>query len=130
MGSFAWSWISNLLTVRKKQKGSPTLKEKALAVAARITPIKDGHHSKASCPVCFSLLRTKNDADDLATMLAVHLTLWHPEDVNFFWDMQRRRREESSITTLDFLSTAVGIGMGLALAALLRSMMRLPPIKK
>lgn len=91
-----------------------TLREKAIAVAERVTTVKDRESSKVSCPVCFNVLQT-SDSTDLRMTLAVHLSLWHPDDVVLQWDIMQRKKESS----VHLPSIIIGVGVAAGFGALL-----------
>ncbi|GFP92897.1 hypothetical protein PHJA_001434000 [Phtheirospermum japonicum] len=45
---------------------------------------------KVSCPICLEVLQTEND-DDLKMTLAVHMSLWHSDDVVLQLGLQTSR---------------------------------------
>lgn len=86
-----------------------------------MTTAKNGESSKVSCPVCFNILQTQNDAD-LRMTLAVHLSLWHPDDVKLQWDIMNKKDQETiHLPSLIVGVGVVGFGAFLALSAKNRS---------
>ncbi|KAL8457545.1 hypothetical protein ACS0TY_035418 [Phlomoides rotata] len=92
-----------------------SLRDKAIAVAGRVSSLKNRESSKVSCPVCFNVLQTTGDAD-LKMTLALHLSLWHPDDVKLQWDVMHNRKESSLI---HLPSVIIGVGMTAGFVALL-----------
>lgn len=92
-----------------------SLRDKAIAVAGRVSSLKNRESSKVFCPVCFNVLQTTGDAD-LKMTLALHLSLWHPDDVKLQWDVLHNKKESSLV---HLPSVIVGVGMAAGFVALL-----------
>lgn len=90
-----------------------SLREKSIAVAGRVTTVKDRESSKVSCPVCWDVMKA-SDGDDLKMTLALHLSLWHPDDVKLQWDIMQRKKESS----VHLPSLIIGVGVAVGFGAL------------
>ncbi|KAG6412303.1 hypothetical protein SASPL_124978 [Salvia splendens] len=90
-----------------------SLREKAIAVAGRVTTVKDRESSKVSCPVCLDVMKA-SDSVDLSMTLALHLSLWHPDDVKLQWDIMQRKKESS----VHLPSLIIGVGVAVGFGAL------------
>lgn len=90
-----------------------TIRDKAIAVARRVSVVKDGVSWKGSCPVCFEATCGSSESD-MRMILAVHLSLWHPDDVQLQWDIMQKKNE-----VLHLPSIVLGVGVAAALGALL-----------
>lgn len=111
--------IGDLFTygINSFQFSPPTqtsLRDKAIAVAGRVTTVENRESSKVSCPVCLNVLQAPGDAD-LRMTLAVHLSLWHPDDVKLQWDIMQNKKE----STIHLPSLIIGVGMAAGFGALL-----------
>lgn len=78
-------------------------------MAGRVSIKVDGGCSKVTCPVCLNVLQSQGESD-LKMTLAVHLSLWHPDDVNLQWDIMHRKKQ--SIVHLPSLILGVGVAVG------------------
>ncbi|XP_022885432.1 uncharacterized protein LOC111401775 isoform X1 [Olea europaea var. sylvestris] len=108
-----WIQFCNLLKF-SQPTSQKTLRDKAIAVAGRVTVKKDGEHSKVSCPVCLNVIRAPLDSD-LRMILAVHLSLWHPDDVKLQWEIMQNKNQSN----LHMPSLVIGVGIAAAIGALL-----------
>ncbi|KAG8379267.1 hypothetical protein BUALT_Bualt07G0070800 [Buddleja alternifolia] len=108
-----WSRFCNLIRFSPPPTQA-SLRDKAIAVAERVSTAKDEDGSKVSCPVCFNVFQTKNDSD-LKMTLAVHMSLWHPDDVKLQWEIMQKK--DKSIVHLP--SLILGVGMVAGLGALI-----------
>lgn len=91
-----------------------SLREKAIAVAERVTTAKERESLKVSCPVCFDVMQASNGAD-LRMTLALHLSLWHPDDVKLQWDMMHKK---NNMLSIHFPSVIIGAGVAAGFVAL------------
>ncbi|OIT06689.1 PREDICTED: uncharacterized protein LOC109223045 [Nicotiana attenuata] len=105
----SWQRVCRLIMISRPFGKS--LRDKAIAVAGRVTVKKDGMSLKASCPVCLEIISTPLDSD-LKMTLAVHMSLWHPDDVQLHWEMmQNKGRSIVHMPSFCFgVGTAAGIG--------------------
>ncbi|KAL2461956.1 Uncharacterized protein Adt_45376 [Abeliophyllum distichum] len=108
-----WMQFCNLITFSRPTTQT-TLRDKAIAVAGRVTIKKDGEHSKVSCPVCLDVIRTPLDSDMRMT-LAVHLSLWHPDDVKLQWEIMQNKKQSN----FHLPSLVLGVGIAAGIGALL-----------
>lgn len=106
---------SELILLQHSPNAQTSLRDKAIAVACRVSSLKSRESSKVSCPVCFNVLQTTGDAD-LKMTLALHLSLWHPDDVKLQWNVMHNKKESSLV---HLPSIIIGVGMAAGLAALL-----------
>lgn len=83
-------------------------------MAGRVTIKKDGEHSMVFCPVCLDVIRTPLDSDMKMT-LAVHLSLWHPDDVKLQWEVMQNKKQSN----LHLPSIVLGVGIAAGIGALL-----------
>ncbi|KAK6123097.1 hypothetical protein DH2020_043158 [Rehmannia glutinosa] len=105
--------------------------DKAIAVAGRVTTVKNSESSKVSCPVCLNVLQTRRD-EDLKMTLAVHLSLWHPDDVMLQWDIMQNKKQSNNNMHLPSFIVGVGIaaGFGALLALSAKNHHRELPVKR
>ncbi|KAH6807749.1 asterix-like protein [Perilla frutescens var. frutescens] len=103
------TWLHFCKLLRCSPPAHTSLRDKAIAVAGRVTTVKDRESSKVSCPVCLDVIRT-SDSADIRMTLAVHLSLWHPDDVMLQWDIMERKNE--SIVHLPSIIIGVGVAAG------------------
>ncbi|KAI3454738.1 hypothetical protein Pfo_011401 [Paulownia fortunei] len=108
------TWLQFCNLMRFSPPTQTSLRDKAIAIAGRVTTVKNRESSKASCPVCLNVLQTQGDAD-LRMMLAVHLSLWHPDDVNLQWDIMHNKKQ----SIIHLPSFIIGVGMAAGFGALL-----------
>ncbi|PIN01540.1 hypothetical protein CDL12_25954 [Handroanthus impetiginosus] len=122
-----WLRICNLMMFSPTTQTS--LRDKAIAVAERVTTVKDKKCSKVSCPVCLTVLQISGDLD-LRMTLALHLSLWHPDDVKLQWDIMHNKKQ----SIIHLPSFVIGVGMAAGFGALLalsaKNQHRLLPVKK
>ncbi|KAL7098925.1 hypothetical protein ACP275_09G049400 [Erythranthe tilingii] len=107
-----WLRFRNLMTFSPHTPTS--LRDKAIAVAGRVTTVTNGDSSKVSCPVCLNVIETRGDAD-LRMTLAVHLSLWHPDDVKLQWDIMNK----TNPSAIHLPSLVVGVAAVAGFGALL-----------
>ncbi|KAK4437002.1 hypothetical protein Salat_0034100 [Sesamum alatum] len=108
------TWLRFCDLMRFSPPTQTSLRDKAIAVAGRVTTVNDKESSSVSCPVCLNVLRTSGHAEAKMT-LALHLSLWHPDDVMLQWDIMQNNKK--SIVHLP--SLIIGVGMAAGFAALL-----------
>lgn len=89
-------------------------RDKAIAVAERVSVTKDGEFARVSCPVCLSML-SSSVASDIRMVLALHLSLWHPDDVNLQWEIMQNKDKSN----VDVPSFVLGVGIAAAFGVLL-----------
>lgn len=92
-----------------------SLRDRAIAVARRVSIIKDTDAGimKACCPVCLEAIHTPL-ASDLRMTLAIHLSLWHADDVNLMWEMMQNKGK----SVVHMPSFFFGVGMAAGVGAL------------
>ncbi|KAL3528456.1 hypothetical protein ACH5RR_007778 [Cinchona calisaya] len=113
MLTMAWRRLCNLVKI--SQPVRVPLRDKAIAVAARVSVVKVRDTMQACCPVCSEAISAPPNSD-VKMILAVHLSLWHPEDVKLQWDIMQNK----SFVHVPSLILGVGIaaGVGVLLASL------------
>ncbi|XP_057805090.1 uncharacterized protein LOC131020351 [Salvia miltiorrhiza] len=107
------TWLQLCKLMKFSPPARTSLREKAIAVAGRVTTAKDRESSKVSCPVCWDVMKASENAD-LRMTLAIHLSLWHPDDVKLQWDFMQRKKESS----VHFPSLIIGVGVAVGFGAL------------
>ncbi|KAL6541235.1 hypothetical protein OROHE_010943 [Orobanche hederae] len=110
-------WLQFCNMMRFSAPGQTSLRDKAIVVAGRVTVLKKAESSKVSCPVCLDVIQTQRDEEDLRITLALHMSLWHPDDVMLQWDIiTHQKKQQSAIHMPSFI---VGVGMAAGFGALL-----------
>ncbi|KAH0762729.1 hypothetical protein KY290_018802 [Solanum tuberosum] len=69
---------------------------------------------KAACPVCLQVLSTPLDSD-LKMTLAVHMSLWHADDVQLHWEMMQNKGR----SIVHMPSFCFGAGMAAGIGAVM-----------
>lgn len=85
-----------------------------MAMAKRVPATKDGEFAKVYCPSCLSMLSSPV-ASDIRMVLALHLSLRHPSDVNLLWEIMQKKNKSS----LDVPSFVFGVGVAAGFGVLL-----------
>ncbi|XP_027155535.1 uncharacterized protein LOC113768737 isoform X1 [Coffea eugenioides] len=102
-----WLRLRNLVKIPQPVRIS--LRDKAIAVAGRVSVVKVRDSMQVCCPVCTEAISSPLDSD-VKMILAVHLSLWHAEDVNLQWDIMQKKKD--SVLHLPSLVVGVGIAAG------------------
>ncbi|CAN4086269.1 unnamed protein product [Withania somnifera] len=110
----SWQRLCRLIMI-SRPFGKP-LRDKAIAVAGRVAIKKEGMALKASCPVCLQVVSTPLDSD-LKMTLAVHMSLWHPDEVQLHWEMTQNKGR----FIVHMPSFCFGAGIGALMVILARS---------
>ncbi|KAI5648280.1 hypothetical protein M9H77_34285 [Catharanthus roseus] len=105
------------------------LRDKAIAVAGRVSVVSDGELKKVSCPVCLDVLSASPDSN-MRMVLAVHLSLWHPDDVNLQWDIMHNKKESNLHVPSFVLGVGIATGFGALLAFLSKNQSRTSVAKR
>lgn len=79
-------------------------------MAGRVSVVKVRDSVQVCCPVCSEPISAPLDSD-VKMILAVHLSLWHPEDVKLQWDIMQNKKE--SFVHVPSLILGVGIAAGI-----------------
>ncbi|KAG9153223.1 hypothetical protein Leryth_021238 [Lithospermum erythrorhizon] len=108
-----WLSLCNLMN-QVSIANERALREKAIMVAGRVSIVNDGNRLKASCPVCLEAMCTPFDSD-LKMVLALHMSLWHPDDVNLQWDIMTNKKESN----IHVPSFALGLGVAAGISVFL-----------
>ncbi|XP_060204977.1 uncharacterized protein LOC132632873 [Lycium barbarum] len=114
----SWQRFCRLIMI-SRPFGKP-LRDKAIVVAGRVAVKEEGMTLKASCPVCLQVISTPVDSDVRMTV-AVHMSLWHPDDVQFQWEiMQNKGRSVVHMPSFCF-GAGMAAGIGALMVILARS---------
>ncbi|CAH9078622.1 unnamed protein product [Cuscuta europaea] len=109
-----WAHLCKLIVVSRPVEN--LLLDGAKAVANRVSIIKDkdGRRMKACCPVCLMAISVDHtlQASDLRMSLAIHLRLYHPDDINLIWEVMHNRRKSSVHMPSFFLGVGMAAGVG------------------
>ncbi|XP_006345146.1 uncharacterized protein [Solanum tuberosum] len=108
----SWQRLCRLIII-SRPFGKP-LRDKAMAVAGRVAIMEEGMTLKASCPVCLQVLSTPLDSD-LKMTLAVHMSLWHADDVQLHWELMQNKGR----SIVHMPSFCFGAGMAAGIGALM-----------
>ncbi|KAM3269177.1 hypothetical protein P3S67_031141 [Capsicum chacoense] len=108
----SWQRLCRFIMI-SRPFGKP-LRDKAIEVAGRVAIKEEGMVLKASCPVCLQVLSTPLDSDLKMTM-AVHMSLWHPDDVQLHWEMMQTKGR----SIVHMPSFCFGAGMAAGIGALM-----------
>ncbi|KAK4735529.1 hypothetical protein R3W88_009790 [Solanum pinnatisectum] len=108
----SWQRLCRLIKI-SRPFGKP-LRDKAMAVAGRVAIMEEGTTLKASCPVCLQVLSTTLDSDLKMTM-AVHMSLWHADDVQLHWELMQNKGR----SIVHMPSFCFGAGMAAGIGALM-----------
>ncbi|XP_051115629.1 uncharacterized protein LOC127240841 [Andrographis paniculata] len=102
-----WLWLRDLL------KSSPpphlSLREKAMEIAGRV-PTKN---ENISCPECKTVFNGESNSS-LRMTLALHMSLWHPDEVLMRWSFMKGNYKQVSFHLPSFIF-GVGISCGVAI---------------
>lgn len=125
---FAYNW-SKILQMSHSAEKRKVLRDKAIAVAGRVSVVSDGELKKVSCPVCLDVLSASPDSN-MRMVLAVHLSLWHPDDVNLQWDIMHNKTESNLHVPSFVLGVGIATGFGALLAFLSKNQSRTSVAKR
>nr|GMC52609.1 uncharacterized protein LOC107012863 [Ipomoea batatas]GMC56361.1 uncharacterized protein LOC107012863 [Ipomoea batatas] len=106
-----WMRLCKLIMI-SRPVGKP-LRDRAIAVARRVSIIKDKDAGimKACCPVCLEAFHTPLSSD-LRMTLAIHLSLWHADDVNLMWEMMQNKGKSVVHMPSFFFGAGMATGVG------------------
>ncbi|XP_051147566.1 uncharacterized protein LOC127262786 isoform X2 [Andrographis paniculata] len=100
--------------LRSLMKNQTSLRDKAIAVAERVTLTKDEESPTISCPICSKIIQDQGNSQDLKMALAVHLSLWHPGEVMQQWDTMQKKNG----SYFHFPTIIIGVGVAVVFGAL------------
>ncbi|RAL41145.1 hypothetical protein DM860_017694 [Cuscuta australis] len=112
-----------------------SLRDRAKAVANRVSITRDGDGGgcmKACCRVCLTPISMDKtlEASDLRMSLAIHLSLYHPDDINLMWEMMMVQNKGKSYVHVPSFLLGVGMSAGIGALTLLAKTWTRPTANK